>query len=303
MTRPSALDDAWRLALAAPSADQSPWRVLADLLLSEGDPRGELMQLDLDAELAPLKGLARVRRPRLLQELREHLLPPGVTLEDAVITRGVMVECTHGPQALAPTDPRWRTLRRLRFDPRRQPHGRRWWEGTPLAGGQLWSVERIDHVEDAALELIAAAPPMPRLRRLGLTGSLTVGGYQAPDWARLWPEVLRRHAALRELELGTYGLVQHLEAQLSSLPSLDLEVVTFEESVDWLPRLQTWRREASPRFRVEVALRQRDLGACVRLDDGVLTVRASPGKLDEAVASVRGAWPANLPMPKVVGAR
>ena len=91
------LQHAWRRALAGPWEDAAPWRVLADMLLADGDPRGELMQLQLDAELGPLKGMARIRAQRLLEELTPRLLPPGVRPQRAVVSRAVPVECQLRP--------------------------------------------------------------------------------------------------------------------------------------------------------------------------------------------------------------
>jgi uncharacterized protein (TIGR02996 family) len=75
----AALEAAWDLALIAPHEDQGPWRVLADMLTEAGDPRGELMQLQLEAEQGALKGLAKGR----LQSLQMKEEQPGQTRADA----------------------------------------------------------------------------------------------------------------------------------------------------------------------------------------------------------------------------
>ncbi len=301
----SALEQAWETALAAPRDDQHPWRVLADMLLGEGDLRGELMQLELDAELAPLRGLARGRREALRRDLWPQLAPPGISPEPVVLERGVVVECTlRAERARDPADPRWRLVRRLRFDPWRQPEALAPWARTPLTGGQLLRVEQVDDVAEEALALLARAPPMPRLRRLGLMGDLGRSPAAAPtDWARLWPEVLPRHPRLRELELGWAGSPASGLRRLESLREADLDRVTVEASPDELVELHAWRQTVSPRFVLEASLRQRSLGARVELHPDALVLRALPGQHAAAEAQVRQRWPAHRAMPPLRTAR
>jgi hypothetical protein len=292
------LQHAWARALAGPWEDVAPWRVLADMLLSSGDPRGELMQLHLDAEQGPLTGMARIRAQRLAEELLPRLVPPGVRPGRAVIARAVPVECLLRPvHAEQPAHPAWLTVRRLVFDPYRQPIDLQVWAHTPLAGGRLASVERVDHVAEEVLSLLHTAPVLPRLRRLGVLGIVGRPGHRLTNWERTWAEVLPRHPRLRELELGWTGSPEEAWARLEALTPFPLERVTCEVGPMELVELHAWAGSRRPRFVLEARLRQESLGAYVELHADQLVLRARPGQHAEAEASIRRNWPAHRAMP------
>lgn len=292
------LQHAWARALSGPWEDLGPWRVLADMLLANGDPRGELMQLQLDAEAGPLKGLARIREQRLVEELAPRLLPPGVRPGRGVIARGVPVECQLRPiDATQPSHPAWQTVRRLTFDPYQQPADLRSWAQTPVAGGRLAFVERIDDLAEEALSLLHTAPALPRLRRLGVMGIIGRPGHQPTDWPRAWGAVLPRHPSLKALELGWAGSPAEAWARLEALVAFPLERVTCEVGPHELVELHAWAGSRRPSFVLEARLRQESLGAYVELHADQLVLRARPGQQAKAAASIRSNWPAHRPMP------
>lgn len=289
---------AWKRALDGPWEDVAPWRVLADMLLASGDPRGELMQLQLDAEAGPLKGLARIRERRLVEELTPRLLPPGVRPGRADLARAVPVACQLRPvDATEPSHPAWQTVRHLAFDPYQQPADLRLWAKTPVAGGRLAFVERIDDLAEAALPLLHSAPALPRLRRLGVMGIVGRPGHQPTDWPRAWDAVLSRHPSLQELELGWAGSPEEARDRLDALGAFPLERVTVEVGPMELVELHAWASTQRPRFVLEARLRQESLGAFLELHPDELVLRARPGRHAEAAASIRHDWPPHRPMP------
>ncbi len=260
------------------------------MLLAEGDQRGELMQLQLDADLGPLKGLARIRERRFSDELAPRgLLPPGVRPDRAVVARAVLVECVLRPvDATQPEHPAWQTVRRIAFDPYQQPADLHVWAQTPIAG---WCLA------EEALSLLHTAPALPRLRRLGVMGIIGRPGHRPTDWERTWPSVLARHPRLRELELGWCGSPDEAWARLDALATFPLERVTVEEAPDALVELLAWAERWRPRFVLEARLRQASLGATVELHADRLVLRALDGRVAEAADSIRRNWPAHRPMP------
>jgi uncharacterized protein (TIGR02996 family) len=156
-----ALTQAWDAALA--STDPTPWRVLADLLQEAGDPRGELLRLQLDAETGGVKGLAKGRLGRLLDEAGAALRQLGMS--SFVMNRGVVRHCTVAVvKAKAPKDWWWAGVERCTFQvPEGGPFDRRAWLTTPLAGPRMKRVEQLYAVEREGLALLAGGIARPRL--------------------------------------------------------------------------------------------------------------------------------------------
>lgn len=249
-------DDAWDAALDAPPGDDGPWRVLADMLLAEGNPQGELIQLELDSEKGPLRGLARLRAQQL-RDAPDFLLPAGVRVDDVTLERGalVSVSCLADQLTGGEDDARWRTVRalQLRFVDTEGPVPR-----VPLAGGQLRRVESLAWLTLEAVELLARAPPLPRLRVLTVSCARSV---PPSRWAAVWAQLLPRHPLLRELRFSSprapgLDLVQEWLTPLIGLP---LERVVVSASLEQLRDLFEWRRRVAPAFALLVRVGQEQL--------------------------------------------
>ena len=298
----SALDDAWELALSAPRRELGPWRVLADMLLGEGAPRGEWMQLELDAEQAPLKGLARGRLVRLREELLPQLLPLGVVPTKVEVHRGVLVGCVViASQARTPNDVRWQTVRRLAFSPERQPPSIQSWQRTPLGGPHLRRLVSLVDIEQEAMEVLASGPAIPSLESLGLLGHVgrPPGGGPAP-WARWWSLVLPRHPKLREVHLGWSGLQSVTEARLEGVRTAALTRVLVSAGPDDLRGLHTWAVAARPDWEFVAEFRDPRLaGASVVLGQSVLVLRCSPAQAERAEEQIRSSWRGRVDVPEL----
>lgn len=240
-------DDAWDAALDAPPGDDGPWRVLADMLVAEGNPQGELIQLELDSERGPLRGLARLRAQQL-REAPDFLLPAGVRRGDVVLERGalVSVSCLADQLTGAEDDARWRTVRalQLRFVDAERPVPR-----VPLAGGQLRRVESLAWLTPEAVELLARSPPAPRLARLTVSSTRSV---PPSRWAALWNQLLPNHPKLRELRFSSPRApgVDLVQEWLTPLLGLPLERVVVSASLEQVRDLFEWRCRVSPAFAV-----------------------------------------------------
>ncbi len=279
----SELDAAWDAALDAPREDQSPWRVLADMLLSEGNPQGELMQLELDLELGRLRGLARGRYPGLKEDVERGLLPPGQGLHDAVFHRGALMALAGSAPHLTglADDQRWRSVRRLSLHyaalaDRDVPAPK-----TPLAGGRLLALETLGELSLEALELLGDAPPKPRLRSLRV---VSAGHRAASRWAKAWPRVLAANPPLQEVRLAGSratpdGAVARLfEEWLEPLAAAPLARVTVAIDLELVGRALAWRRRQPTSF---------DLFADVGVGRQLVELRADELVLHSPTAALR----------------
>jgi hypothetical protein len=285
----SELDAAWDAALDAPPADQRPWRVLADMLLGEGSPQGEWMQLELDAELGPVKGLARLRLAQLRKELPARLVPAGVDASEGTFRRAALltVSCDALGLRAARDEDAWQSVRVLhaRFDtlteqPADVPR-------LPFTGARLRRVERLSTLPAAALDLVIDGPTRPRLSAVRV--SL---GARHPDaaWSSRWARLCGRQPTLRELALrdlpdSLAGAEAGFAALLAPFLSLKLERVSLEAAFPAVGRLWAWRRDTRPRFALTVSLWPRPLE--LDLTERGLVLRPAPS-LDGSVAPQAG---------------
>lgn len=271
----SELDQAWEAALDAPPEDQGPWRVLADMLLAEGQAQGELMQLELDLELGPLKGLARGRYRRVKDEVERALLPPGTGIHDTGFRRGALVALAgSAPHLTGPADDeRWRSVQRLSLHypalvDREVPAPK-----TPLAGGRLLALERLGFLSPEAVDLLVDSPGKPRLRALAL---FCPGRQARPSWARRWAALWPSHPRLREVRF-THGrnladgeCSARLDEWLEPLLEAPLERVTVEVALHQVPQLHAWRQAVRSRFALVADVGIDRLHVEVRPDELVL---------------------------------
>jgi hypothetical protein len=279
------LDLAWDAALEAPQEDQGPWRVLADMLLAEGNPQGELMQLELDLELGPLRGLARGRYPGLKQQVERSLLPVGNVMHEARFRRGALVHLVATALDLLgePDDQRWRSVQRLVLHypaalERNMPAPK-----VPLAGDRLRALQTLGQLTPEALDLLLASPPKPRLRSLTLSGLLPQA---KASWARRWPALWTAHPRLTELrfvgarDLQDPQVPQRFEEWLEPLLGAPLERVLLDVALPHLPLLFAWRRQARPAFALVADVGIDHLRVEVRDEELVLST-PDPGLLAE----------------------
>lgn len=295
----SAVDQAWEHAFAAEDSDLGPWRVLVDALLDAGDPQGEFIQLELDAEQGTLRGLARGRLLEVRRTLMPRLTPAGVTPENAVFRRGVLTECTLFPsRSSGRGDAHWKTVRRLRFLPESRPPPRAVWAQTPLASSRLpWLVE-LSGIEHEALDVILGAAPLPALRRLRLMGDIgRPPGTSTPRWALWWEQLFPRQPLLREVHFGWSGMHAVTVARLESALPTPLERVLVEAGPFEVVELCAWALQAQPRFEFVAELRQTELQAAVVLHPQPLLLRCPPVHRAEAEQQIRSNWPAHRQMP------
>lgn len=282
---------AWQRAFLAPVAERGAWRVLADMLLAEGDPRGEWVQLELDAEEGTLKGLARGRLTEVRERFLPRLLPPGVAAEDARTWRGVLVGCRlQVSKAQQPDDPRWRTVRHLSFffEPRITSTAP--WRQTPLGGSQLWWLETLAEVEVETLPLLVAGPVLPRLRRIWWTWPLGRPQLRLTpaDFLAQWGAVLDRHRGVRELSVGWAGPLDVAAPFLEGLLGRDLERLGVEGTPTEVLDFDRWVRASRFRGEFVVELRQESFRrATVTVGRDELVLRCDPRVAPQVLARLR----------------
>lgn len=283
---------AWQRALAAPD-DRGAWRVLADELISTGDPRGEWLQLELDAEEAPLKGLARGRLTRLREEGLAFVLPAGVEPAHAKTWRGLLISArVQASRSVGAPDPKWRSVRNLSFFVESRWPTVEQWKKTPLGGEDLHWLEGVSELELEGLRVLAAGPAWPRLTRvwaLWPTGRVP----SVPSWefVSTWRAVLERQVGVRDVHVDWAPPIDQANAFLR--PLLDQRLTRFAVSggpsavVDY----DAWVRGTGFAGEFVVELRQASLlRASVVVGRGVLVLRAEPRVAEEARQSVLRAY-------------
>lgn len=199
--------DLLRAVLADPEHD-SPKQVYADALMSAGDPRGELIQLEL-ALAGPLsipkRDAYNRRHAELLEAHKKTWFPYKVA---SYRTRGGFLHAVRG------------TYRQLR------------------AATAMFASEPIVEVEvelgEGDAERLADAPWLPRVRRLIVRGRLG-----DDDFAALWENA----GHLRALNVTACGLAPSALAQLGDgMPILERLVLTGNPLGDaGVANLRSWR--------------------------------------------------------------
>lgn len=300
----NALAEAWDAALDARPDDQGPWRVLADLLLSRGDAQGELMHLELDRELAPLRGLSRGRHAELLRAQTRLVAPPGLTLQGALVHRGALLQARGDAAALTgpADDPKWHGLQRLwlHYPPTPAPAPR-----TPLAGATLRRVTALGLLTPEALDVLAQGPPRAHLASLALHCLRPQGS--AP-WERRWKALLPAHPRLRRVSFTadwwdeTVRPAPLREEWLDPLAGAALDEVTVSLGPVHLADLVAWRRRRATAFTLVADLGPRLPLLEVHAAALVFRAAASPRPADVVAAEhfVRSAWPASAGAPPPV---
>ncbi|MEW5740051.1 MAG: hypothetical protein AB1938_14055 [Myxococcota bacterium] len=292
------LAQAWDAALDARPEDQGPWRVLADVLLSLGFEQGELMHLELDLELGPLRGLARGRHSELRMALPRLVAPQGLTLKVAFVHRGALLECRADAAELTgpADDPRWHSLQRLWLHFPTQAAVPR----TPLAGSTLRRVESLGLLTPAALDVLLEGPPRAHLAGLAMLARHPEG---AARWERRWSALFATHPRLRRLSFTA----ESWEDERQSAPPVDdwldplvgaaLDEVTVAVAPSHLPALAAWRRRTAPAFAL-VATLGGPLPPIEVLPDALVLRTADtprPEDLASAERLLRSVWPTQPP--------
>lgn len=291
------LTQAWQAALVAPVDELGPWRVLADLLLAEGDLRGEWMQLELDAEGGPLRGLARGRHVQLRHEVFPRLVPPGVGLGDAHAWRGLITRCrVQVSKACQPDDPRWRTVRHLSFFFEPRVNSIEPWRQTPLGGTQLLALDTLAELQVEGTPLLIDGPVLPRLSRVWWTWPLGRPWlrFSVDQFREVWAAVLERQRGIRELHVGWMGSVGAAAPMLEWLLERGLDRIGVEAAESDLPDFDAWVRNTGYRGEFVVELRRTSLRrATVTVGRDELVLRCEPGRVArDALAAVRGSFEA-----------
>jgi predicted Zn finger-like uncharacterized protein/uncharacterized protein (TIGR02996 family) len=235
--RPDPLLEALYEQVWAAPDDDAPRSVLADHLTERGDPRGELLAIQLAEPDGPT-GLAKGRAKQLKRHYVDWL-PKGVEPHTAVFHRGFLRAC----RWVAPTDPshrEWKTVERL-----------------DCAGGAV----------DFNRDPLFAANALPRLKE--------VRAADARSFVALCSSPVReRLEHLHTNSLSLAPLVEHLEslASFAALSSLDLEGTELnDETLALICR--SVPRELR-RLRVDDS---RTDGASLRLVAAREALRAAPG--------------------------
>jgi uncharacterized protein (TIGR02996 family) len=180
-TRSTVTLEALLEAVYAAPEDDAPRAVLADLLQEKGDPRGELIALDLLP--APTEE-QRVRRRRLINEHGKRWFPPALDkvikrdsaeYERGFLARGTLMRSDRTPIELA-------TFRELTFttSPPDLAH-------PVFRGVQAW--RGFELRRDAGL--LRDLAPQPRVRRLGVRASFDLAPAALCELLRpaTWPRV------------------------------------------------------------------------------------------------------------------
>ncbi len=196
VTRSTLTLEALLEAVYANPDDDAPRAVLADLLQERGDPRGELIAIDLLP--APTEDQL-VRRRRLLAEHGKRWFPPAldkVVKRDAeyqrgFLARGSLMRSDSTPIELA-------TFRELVIT-----HGTPDLAHAAFRGAVAWrgfNIRDRDHHE-----LLRTGPPLPQLRRLGIRATFEDTPQQLCELLRpeAWP-------GLQELEIDVIDWGPHV---------------------------------------------------------------------------------------------
>jgi uncharacterized protein (TIGR02996 family) len=149
--------------------DDAPRAVLADALLEQGMPQGELIQLQLAEERGALDEAGRARVDAILDQYETRFLGELAPVWHAVgYRRGFPYAVTVAPDRktlASATNPAWRTIREINAS----ISGSGWAHRTTLAFLKLLAaphLERVEVLERVPIDAIPELPALP-LTRLG----------------------------------------------------------------------------------------------------------------------------------------
>jgi uncharacterized protein (TIGR02996 family) len=318
--RSTAARDELLAAIYAAPHDDAPRLVLADLLVEQQDPRGELIALQLGAQT-----------PKSVARQRELVRAAGNAWFDGLDADGAIdIELARGFPVRAKTRtatfaaPAWATIERLEIDVMasqfalrdvpllRALRALRWVPSAALARVELPAPEQLDELGMFDLETMGATTPLaPRVLVVRDPGTAAI--HQLPRRLaplRAWP-VARRVA---EVQLGcSIHALGTVVALLATVESLDAASLTgwLYGSNKWSARLTrdalavTWRGDGSDVYDFKALERVlRDLRPAPHVRElaidarGRLAKRVMP-ELAAAVTPIVGAWP-NAPEVRVV---
>jgi len=258
-------------AIYAAPDDDAPRSVYADWLLERGDPRGELIALqlerartgDLEVSLRE-RALLKTYQRDWLAWVWEALFPPSVRLERGFLhAASVDVRGVERLAARLTGDRRWRTVRSLAVLDA-HPH-------LPLFLDPV--LHELDELRQVPRHLLAALveDPHPRpLRVLGLASML-----DPRDIAAL--RAATNLSALRQLELSAYDVPMPEQLEwLWTAPlgaRLDTVVLRLYQDAPSSAALAAWRSAAFPATLTTVHLRARERSFTLR--------RGPQGALDQ----------------------
>jgi uncharacterized protein (TIGR02996 family) len=255
--------------------------VLADALIENGDPRGELIMLQLDASPDPAK---RRRVDQIIEQHREHLLGAldRAVKPEVTFARGFLARCALKKGSSAEIAAMVRKT----------------------AGDPLWAT--VEHIEGPHDREIVLHPVMRSLRSLAHS---ELGLRELASWPRLTGLVDKLHqredlelmvaptsfAALRTLDLSLHSVfgAQLLASPLAArLDHLELRVLPRWGEIVPVVELLAHAPAASPRFTLHLLRSDTyDWRSSYELDrrSGELAVRVSFGRMTDRFGKLRQA--------------
>jgi hypothetical protein len=236
----SDVNTAWDAALANPN-DVQYWRVLADVLLAHNDPRGEWLQIELEREQGPLKGLAKARAVTLTGEYQRHL-PPGAIGESPWRTLFEMVRLRQIVPA-AQNDPRWRLVPKLFLECIASYD---LWRQSALAGEQLVRLQTVLGVEEDVLTVMAdGRARFPALEKIVMVTRPLMPGGDVVMLRHQFGVLVKTCPRLREVWLRTDDPERVTARRFEALATIPLQRVEVhalhEQPRRFIERLTQWR--------------------------------------------------------------
>ncbi len=230
---PASTDALFATVYAAPNAD-GPRAVLADHLLELGDPRGELIALQLAKLRTPLSHASARREKQLLDDHELSWLGPlgAVILPTTTVwERGFLVAAQARLHGDTVGDPRWATVRKLQL--LAPDHAR----PLELTGGTMTSLVELTDATPLSLDVLLKGRPT---RQRALKGFAETGGPHRPPL---------EHLGVRFDRTGQAWSKKHVDwllklAEFPHLRSLALHLTPFWNAleIEWLWKSRLTRR-------------------------------------------------------------
>lgn len=227
--------------IAAAPSDDGPRLVLSDQLTERGDPRGELIALQIRERTTPLNSAQSQRKERLLKQHSRSWLSPlddVVSLESAVFQRGFLTRCEahferETQRSALIGHPLWSTVERLVTD-----------EASLICHPTLKALRSVGGLDIASFTTLCRGDrplPIAEVNPLELGEALRPRGWEAICSTTAFPELTHlgltatqltepaRVGELRWLTQGTLG------RQLSTLElTLDEAEIEHDPFEGWL---------------------------------------------------------------------